>query len=125
MRRRHLIAAMVAASLAVASLTACSKDPGPDATLAAFAEGWPKGNLDAVGFFASTGEKMPAADVLAQITSLSGDLAKRPVKLSVAGKPKEEGDNATGVVNVEWSVADGITWKYGSTVRLAHRSDVW
>jgi len=122
--RRH-VTAMIAAICVANALTACSSDSGPESVVRAFLEGWPAGKLDSIGFVDSTGVAIPANDVVSQIKTLSGDLVKQPLKLSSAGKPQVTKDDATAPVAVSWTVANGVTWDYRTTLRLNRKNDAW
>jgi cell division protein FtsI/penicillin-binding protein 2 len=124
MRRRLLAAVLVVGVAAAGGLSACSKDSGPDPTVRAFLDGWKNKNLEKVGFLAATGDAMPAADVLTQLKALSGDLLDKPLALT-AQKATVTKDDATAPVAVEWTVSDGVVWKYQTTVRLHKKGDVW
>jgi cell division protein FtsI/penicillin-binding protein 2 len=122
---RRAIATLATLTLGGAGLAACSKD-APDGTLKAFLSGWKSGDLTKVGFLSSSGGKLAAADVVKQLSDLSGGLAKQPLTVSEAGDPKTTGDNATGPIKVDWTLPGGTHWTYQSTVRLTKKnSDGW
>src|SRR5262245_29015302 len=122
--RRHVVATVLVALCVLTGFTACSKDDGPDSVVNAFVAGWPT-NLDKVGFLTETGGNLPASEVVAQIKSLSGDLADRPPKLTKSGDTTTSENDATAPVNVEWTIAEGVVWKYATTVRLNRKDDAW
>ena len=124
--RRPLVAALACVSLALGVLTGCSGSDGPDKAVDAFLAGWPTGKLDKIGFLTPAGQQLPAADVAAQIKTLSGDLAAKPPALRREGKAKVTEDIATASVKVDWTLPGGTHWTYPSQVRL-HRGgdDAW
>lgn len=124
MRRRLVAALAVVGVIATGGLAACGKDDGPDPTVRAFLDGWKAKNLEKVGFLAATGDTISAADVLAQLKALSGDLLEKPIALT-AQKATVTKDDATAPVAVEWTVAEGIVWKYDTTVWLHKKGDTW
>ncbi|MCM4076784.1 penicillin-binding transpeptidase domain-containing protein [Paractinoplanes hotanensis] len=125
--RSVLRATAAAATLALMTgvLAACSGD-GPDGTLDDFLAGWRGGDLSKVGFVGADGGKIAAPDVLEQIKTVSGDLAKQPLTVSAEGEPKTTGDDATSAVKVDWTLPGDVKWSYSSTVRLTKRNtDGW
>ncbi|NMO55979.1 penicillin-binding protein [Actinoplanes sp. TBRC 11911] len=127
---RHRTGFRAAATIAVLALAGgglagCTKD-APDDTVKAFLAGWRSGDLSKVGFVGADGSKIAAADVVTQLHDLSGDLAKQPLTLSVAGDAKVTGDNATTPIKLDWTLPGGIPWSYQSTVRSTKQgSDDW
>ncbi|HZN17259.1 MAG TPA: penicillin-binding transpeptidase domain-containing protein [Micromonosporaceae bacterium] len=117
----RLSAAALAGAMLAATLVACSRDPGPGPTLDAFLAGWRSGNLDAVGFVAPEGHGVPAAKVLEEIGSLTGELPKPQV--TVAKKPTERNNVATAELVLSWPMAPDAVWAYPSTVQLARNRD--
>nr|WP_255643826.1 penicillin-binding transpeptidase domain-containing protein [Actinoplanes polyasparticus] len=106
-------------------LAACSGD-GPDGTLDDFLAGWRGGDLSKVGFVGADGGKIAAPEVLEQIRTVSGDLAKQPLTVTAEGEPKTTGDDATSAVKVDWTLPGDVKWSYSSTVRLTKRNtDGW
>jgi cell division protein FtsI/penicillin-binding protein 2 len=124
MKRRgsYLLACL---AVAVGTLAGCSGGGGPGKTLDAFLSGWRSGSLDRVGFVTPDGDGVPAADVAAQIKALSGELGKRPPKLTVAKDPKDSNGQATAEVKVDWTLAADVHWTYPTTVRLTKVEDGW
>jgi cell division protein FtsI/penicillin-binding protein 2 len=124
MKRRtsYLLACLV---LAAGALVGCSGSGGPGKTLDAFLSGWRSGNLDQVGFVTPEGTAVAASEVAAQITSLSGELAKTPPKLTVSRDPKDSKGLATGEVTVDWTLAGDVHWTYPTTVRLSKVDKGW
>ncbi len=123
--RRPLVVLALAAIVAAGTLTACSRGDRPDPTLTAFLDGWRSGNLDAVGFVTPDGTAVPAATVVEDIKTLSGDLATKPPTLRVTRKPKVTKDVADAEISVSWPVAAGLSWDYTSPVRLAEDNGKW
>ncbi len=125
--RSVLRATAAAATLALMTgvLAACSGD-GPDGTLDDFLAGWRGGDLSKVGFVGADGGKIAAPEVLEQIRTVSGDLAKQPLTVTAEGEPKTTGDDATSAVKVDWTLPGDVKWSYSSTVRLTKRNtDGW
>ncbi len=123
--RRHLAAAFVVALSLVAGLAACSKDSGPEPALQAFLDGWPQSKLDGVAVQDETGATLAAATVVERIKALSGDLAPAAIKARRAGAPTVTGDDASANVDVEWSVASGVDWRYQTVVRMKRQDKTW
>jgi cell division protein FtsI/penicillin-binding protein 2 len=106
-------------------VAACGKD-GPADTVDDFLAGWRSGNLDKVGFVTADGGGIAARDVVDQLQSLAGDLAKSPLVLTRAGDPKVTGDIASTAIKLDWTLPGGTPWSYPSTVRMTRRnSDGW
>lgn len=120
-RHRRVAAALAVLALFPTALTACSSSDGPDETVAAFLAGWRNGNLDQVGFVGADGASFPAQQVVEQIRSLSGELARTPPRLRAQGEPEVTGDVATTAVEIEWPLPGGVRWTYSSAVRLTQR----
>jgi cell division protein FtsI/penicillin-binding protein 2 len=122
---RRTVSVLAAAALLGGGVAACGKD-GPADTLNDFLSGWRSGNLDKVGFVTADGSKIAAADVVDQLQSLAGDLAKVPLVLTPQDKPKVTGEVASSSVKLDWTLPSGAPWSYKSTVRLTERdSDGW
>src|SRR4051812_25613998 len=100
---RRTVGVLAAALLLGGGVAACGKS-GPGDTLNDFLAGWRSGSLDKVGFVRADGSRVAAADVVDQLQSLSGDLAKVPLVLTPQGKPKETGDVASGEVKLDWTL---------------------
>jgi len=125
-RGRRARAALAAALFLSGGLAACSGSSSPDDTLGDFLTGWRMGNLDKVGFVTAAGSKIAAADVVDQLQSLAGDLAKSPLVLTEDGHAKVTGDIAAGTVKLDWTLPGGTPWSYRSAVRMTKRdSDGW
>jgi len=95
--RRRAVACAAALTLVAGGLAACSKD-GPDGTVKDFLAGWRSGDLSAVGFVSADGGKIGANEVVDQLRSLSGDLAKQSLVLTTVGEPKATGDIASSTI---------------------------
>ncbi|MCU7724653.1 penicillin-binding transpeptidase domain-containing protein [Actinoplanes sp. KI2] len=117
LKRRRVTAVAASLTLVCGGLAACSKD-GPDNTLKDFLTGWRSGNLGTVGFVTADGSKISATDVLAQLHTLSGDLAKQSLVLTAVGAPKTTGDISSSTIKLDWTLPGGVPWSYQSTVRL-------
>ncbi|GAA2521851.1 penicillin-binding transpeptidase domain-containing protein [Pilimelia columellifera] len=109
---------------AAGGLAGCSTD-SPDPTLAAFLDGWRSGALDKVGFVSPAGEKLAAADVLAQLKQVSGELKDIPPALTRSGRTKANDRAAEYTVDVDWTLPGGARWKYPTTVKLSRKNDAW
>nr|WP_067505593.1 penicillin-binding transpeptidase domain-containing protein [Actinoplanes sp. TFC3] len=126
MHRSRIAATLTGLILAGSGLSACSGSDGPDDTVDAFLEGWRTANLSKVGFVTAAGSKISAEDVYKQLRELSGDLAKSTVLLATAGEAKENGENASEPIKLDWTLPGGASWSYQSTVRLTkHNTDGW
>jgi cell division protein FtsI/penicillin-binding protein 2 len=122
---RRVVGAAAALLLLTGGVAACGK-AGPGDTLNDFLDGWRNGGLDKVGFVTADGSRIAADDVLSQLQTLSGDLAKAPLVLSSQGKPNASGDTASGTIKLDWTLPGGAPWSYHSTVRMTKRgSDGW
>jgi cell division protein FtsI/penicillin-binding protein 2 len=121
--RRHA-AALAVLVLAVTPLAACTKDPEPGSALEAFAAGWPTGNWDGkVTFVKPDRQPVSGADVAAAIKALSGTLPAPVVKAH--GKPIAQKDDATGRLDLDWTLPGGAHWAYSTDVRLTRGKDAW
>jgi cell division protein FtsI/penicillin-binding protein 2 len=101
--------------LTTAVLTGCSADP-PEDTVAAFVDGWQKGDLNDVGFISASGGAVAAPDVLTGIRELYGDLTGQPLAVT-AGATSATGDNANTPITLKWTLPGGVEWSYQTTVR--------
>jgi cell division protein FtsI/penicillin-binding protein 2 len=122
-RVRRFVGATAAAVLLAGGVAACGSDPGD--TLSDFINGWRGGDLSHVGFVTAQGAPIPAAKVLDQLQTLSGDLVKLPLVVKAQGAPKEVGDTASSTVKLDWTLPGGAPWSYESTVRLAKSGKDW
>ncbi|ROO62168.1 cell division protein FtsI/penicillin-binding protein 2 [Micromonospora sp. Llam0] len=121
MRRKATVATTLL--LAVTALTSCSSDDGPDATVAAFIDGWHSGDLTDIGFITPAGERVPATDVTEELTALSGDLKDTPPTLRPDGDAEVTEDIATATIAVEWTLPGDVRWSYPTSVRLRRGAD--
>ena len=60
-----------------------------------------------------------------QIKVLTGDLLPSQAAMSLVGDPQVNENDAEAKVDVDWQVADGVQWKYETTVRLRKRDESW
>ena len=124
-RARRTVGVLAVTVLLGGGVTACGKD-GPADTLDDFLAGWRSGNLDKVGFVSADGTKVAAGDVVDQLQSLTGDLAKVPLVVIPESKPKVTGEIASSAIKLDWTLPGGTPWSYKSTVRMTERgSDGW
>jgi cell division protein FtsI/penicillin-binding protein 2 len=124
-RRWRTAAALAVLVLLPGGAAACSSADGPEQTLTAFLAGWHSGNLDKVGFVGPDGATFPARQVVDQMKSLSGALAKTPPTAKAQGELKVTADVATSAITVTWPLPGGATWSYPSTVRMAKGGEGW
>jgi len=120
--RRSIVAGLAGLALMASGLGGCSDDDGPEAVLDAFLSGWRGGGLDGVAFIAPSGERLAAADVAAQLKTLSGELAAKPPALTRDGDPRETEGIAEFRVRVDWTLPGDAHWAYPTTVRLSEGS---
>jgi cell division protein FtsI/penicillin-binding protein 2 len=126
LRSLRRLTAVVAGLSLVGALPACSKTDPPDGALKAFLTAWEQGKLSDLGNLLTDDRKALAGSAAqTQLTTLEGDLASRPPKLTVKGKPAVKNDDATAAVAVSWPVADGVTWEYDTTVALGLQDKKW
>jgi cell division protein FtsI/penicillin-binding protein 2 len=123
--RRHLAVAVVTALCLLTGVAACTSKAGPRPALDLFLKLWTSGETKDVNLTDSAGTTVDAAEVIKQIKTISGDLVPGQAKLTPTGDPKVTGDDATGLVDVEWKVASGVSWNYQTTVTLRHSGDTW
>jgi cell division protein FtsI/penicillin-binding protein 2 len=121
---RRTTAALVALTMALVGLAACSKKSGPEPVVDAFLQGWTQGRLDGVALVKADGTAVPPADVANEIKALSGNLPSG-IRLARVGAPSVDGDQASAKVKVDWTLAAGVTWGYETTVRANRRDDAW
>ena len=123
--RRHLVAASALALFSVSAVVACSSDSGPKPALNDFLELWSHGKVDKAIVQDSAGNAVPDATVVAKIKTLSGDLVPGQAGLAVSGDPTVKDNDATGKVDVTWKVAEGVSWKYQTSVPLKKVDKQW
>ncbi len=120
------VARMSAAVLLVStSAAACSGADDQRRALDAFLAGWRAGKLDTVAFIGPAGGKLAAADVLAELQGIAGELAATPPQLTPEGKPTTTAGVTNATVAVDWSLPGGGHWTYPTTVRMRENSDAW
>lgn len=124
-RRPKIVLSLLAMSLLIPALSACSKDDGPEPMLDAFLSGWRSGSFQDVVFIKSTGERLDAAAVSSEIRTLEGTFRDTPPKLDKQSAPVVTEGLATTQVNVSQPLPDGTTWDYGTTVRMTKAKDTW
>jgi cell division protein FtsI/penicillin-binding protein 2 len=125
MRRTDRLAWLFAAVLLTGSAAACSRQEGPQATIAAFLSGWTKGQFaPTLKIINPNGASLTGETVANQIKALSGDLASHPLTVK-AGKATVTKNAATAPLELSWPVTTGVTWSYQSTLRLDLRDGTW
>jgi cell division protein FtsI/penicillin-binding protein 2 len=121
--RRLAPAALIVVLLA--TLAACSKQPGPDKALGAFLDGWRSGNFPAsVLLVDPSGASLTGAAVAEQIKSMSGDLAEAKPTIT-PGKAKVVKKDATVPLTIAWPVGTGVTWTYQITLPMSYKDSKW
>nr|BFE62913.1 penicillin-binding transpeptidase domain-containing protein [Dactylosporangium thailandense] len=119
---RRVTALAVALAL-LGTLPACSSKP-PDDSLKTFLGAWEQGNLAGLKFLGPDGKAL-AGDAAQKLwTTVAGDLAAKPPKLTLKGAPVVKDDNSSAVVHVAWPVADS-TWEYDTTVDAKRVDKEW
>ncbi|MEV6932003.1 penicillin-binding transpeptidase domain-containing protein [Dactylosporangium sp. NPDC051485] len=117
------VIALAAAVALLGTLPACSSKP-PDDSFTTFLGAWEKGNLSGLKFLGPDGKAL-AGDAAQKLwTTVAGDLATQPPKLTLKGAPAVKDDNASAVVHVAWPVA-GSTWEYDTTVDAKRIDKEW
>jgi cell division protein FtsI/penicillin-binding protein 2 len=117
------VTALVAALALLGTLPACSSKP-PDDSLKTFLGAWEKGNIAGLKFLGTDGKAL-AGDAAQKLwTSVAGDLAAQPPKLTLKGSPVVKDDNSSAVIHVAWPVADS-TWEYDTTVDARRVDKQW
>jgi cell division protein FtsI/penicillin-binding protein 2 len=102
----------------VGALPACSSTPKPDSALNDFLSAWGKGKIDGLSLLTAEGTPMTGAFGQALLTNAEGDLAGKPVKLTVKNQPVAKKNDASATVEVTWTVATGVPWTYETTVAM-------
>jgi len=116
---------LVAGLVLAGTLVACSSTPKPDGALNDFLAAWGKGKIDALSLLTAAGTPMTGAFGQKLLTNAEGDLAGKPVKLAVKGKPVVKKNDASAAVAVTWTVTDGVDWTYETTVALQLKDKTW
>jgi cell division protein FtsI/penicillin-binding protein 2 len=117
------VTALAAALALLGTLPACSSKP-PDDSLKTFLGAWEKGNIAALKFLSPDGKALTGDAAQKLLTSVSGDLAAQPPKLTLKGAPAVKNDSTSAVVHVAWPVGDS-TWEYDTTVDAKRVDKEW
>ncbi|HTJ35534.1 MAG TPA: penicillin-binding transpeptidase domain-containing protein [Dactylosporangium sp.] len=117
------VTALAAALALLGTLPACSSKP-PDDSLKTFLGAWEKGNIAGLKFLGTDGKALAGDAAQKLLTSVAGDLAAQPPKLTLKGSPVVKDDNSSVVVHVAWPVADS-TWEYDTTVDAKRVDKLW
>jgi cell division protein FtsI/penicillin-binding protein 2 len=120
----RVAAAAPAVALALGGVAACSHEPGPEGALSTYVHSFEPGRPQPT-YLAADGGTVPAATVAQQIRTLSGDLAGRVRAGQPQGRIRTTKDDATATVPMTWTVTDGVSWTYPTTVPLHHDSQGW
>jgi cell division protein FtsI/penicillin-binding protein 2 len=124
-RPTHRAGLFAAALLLIGSVTSCSKQDGPEKSIADFLAGWTKGQFpSSLQIVDSNGASLTGTEVANQIKSLSGDLAGRAPTVT-AGKATIAKNAATVPLAVSWPIMSGVSWSYQSSLRLDQAKGVW
>ena len=104
-RPTHRAGLLAAALLLIGGVTACSKQEGPEKSVADFLAGWAKGQFpSSLQIIDSNGASLTGGEVAKQIKSLSGDLAAHAPSVT-AGKATITKNVATVPLAVAWPIA--------------------
>ncbi|GAA4248160.1 penicillin-binding transpeptidase domain-containing protein [Dactylosporangium darangshiense] len=117
------VTALATALALLGTLPACSSKP-PDDSLKTFLGAWEKGNIAGLKFLGTDGKALAGDAAQKLLTSVAGDLAAQPPKLTLKGSPVVKDDNSSVVVHVAWPVADS-TWEYDTTVDAKRVDKLW
>ena len=117
------VTALAAALALLGTLPACSSKP-PDDTLTTFLGAWEKGNIAGMKFLGPDGKALTGDAAQKLLTSVEGDLAAQPPKLTMKGKPVVKDDTSSVVVSVAWPVS-GSTWEYSTTIDAKRVDKEW
>jgi cell division protein FtsI/penicillin-binding protein 2 len=115
--------ALAAALVLLGTLQACSGKP-PDDALKTFLSAWEKGDIAGLKFLSPDGKPLAGDAAQKLLTSISGDLAAQPPKLTLKGSPAVKDDSSSAVVHVAWPIGDS-TWEYDTTVDARRVDKVW
>ena len=105
-----------------AGVAACGSD-GPGDALDEFLTAWRARDLTKVSFVDPAGQPIEGGAVTAALTKVAGGLPLSTLQVKRAGEVTETGDDATGAVEVGWTLAPDVPWSYRSAVRLTRRGD--
>jgi cell division protein FtsI/penicillin-binding protein 2 len=117
------ITAIATALALLGTLPACSSKP-PDDSLKTFLGAWEKGNIAGMKFLSPDGKALSGDAAQKLLTTVEGDLAAQPPKLTMKGSPTVKDDNCTVVVHVQWPVADSL-WEYDTTLDAKRIDKQW
>jgi cell division protein FtsI/penicillin-binding protein 2 len=117
------VTALVAALALLSTLPACSSKP-PDDSLKTFLGAWEKGNIAGLKFLSPDGKALAGDAAQKLLTTVAGDLAATPPKLSLKGSPVVKDDQCSAVVHVSWPVA-GSTWEYDTMINARRVDKQW
>jgi cell division protein FtsI/penicillin-binding protein 2 len=117
------VTALVAALALLSTLPACSSKP-PDDSLKTFLGAWEKGNIAGLKFLGPDGKALAGDAAQKLLTTVAGDLAATPPKLSLKGSPVVKDDQCSAVVHVSWPVA-GSTWEYDTMINARRVDKQW
>ncbi|WP_433215996.1 penicillin-binding transpeptidase domain-containing protein [Dactylosporangium sp. CS-047395] len=117
------VTALVAAVALLGTLPACSSKP-PDDSFKTFLGAWEQGNIAGLKFLGQDGKALTGDAAQKLWTTVAGDLAAHPPKLTLKGAPVVKDDNSSAIVHVAWPVADS-TWEYDTTVDAKRVDKAW
>ena len=117
------VIALAAALALLGTLPACSSKP-PDDSFKTFLGAWEKGNIAGLKFLGTDGKTLSGDAAQKLLTTVGGDLAAQPPKLTLKGSPVVKDDNSSAVVHVAWPVANS-TWEYDTTVDAKRVDKLW
>ncbi|MER7003973.1 penicillin-binding transpeptidase domain-containing protein [Dactylosporangium sp. NPDC000555] len=117
------VTALVAALALLGTLPACSSKP-PDDSLNTFLGAWQKGDISGLKFLGPDGKALTGEAAQKLLTTVAGDLAAQPPKLTLKGSPAVKDDRSSVVAHVAWPVADSV-WEYDTTVDAKRVDKQW
>ncbi|WP_344618580.1 NTF2-like N-terminal transpeptidase domain-containing protein [Dactylosporangium salmoneum] len=119
-----LLAALV---LALPAVAACEPDqPSVDDRFAGFVAAWRKGDFAGVAdLLTPQGRALDTAAANAALAGFEGDLAARRPALTPHGKAFVDHSDAALTVGVRWTLPDGRTWDYDTTVTARLLNERW
>lgn len=124
-RLTHRAGLFAAALLLIGGAVSCSKQAGPEQSIADFLTGWTKGQFPSgLQLIDSNGAKLTGTAVASQIKSLSGNLTGHAPSVT-AGKATIAKSAATVPLAVSWPITTGVNWSYQSSLRLDLAKGVW
>ncbi|MFI5909999.1 NTF2-like N-terminal transpeptidase domain-containing protein [Dactylosporangium sp. NPDC051541] len=129
MTRLRGILLLLGALTLVAPLTAgCDGDdkPSPDDRFTALLDAWRKADFAGFGtLLTPQGRSLDAAAAKELLAGTEGDLSARRPTLTPHGKAKIQAADATLPVGVEWTLPDGRTWAYDTTLNARLLGQKW